>query len=154
VPKIKKIYVCENAGDEMVEIPTAVVDSNKGIVGDRYYENEGTFSNIPAGNPKRRDVTFISAEEIDKFNSDTNLSISYGKFRRNILTEGVNLNELLGVEFKVGNCLFFGTELCEPCRYLAKIVHASILPAMNGRSGIRAIVLDGGTLTNESEFFS
>lgn len=138
----------------MQEIPEAKLESNRGIVDDRYYFKAGTFSDIPKGNPKKRDVTFIASEEIDKFNSEMNMSIGYEKFRRNILTEGVNLNELVGVEFTVGNCRFLGIELCEPCAYLAKIVHSSILPAMNGRSGIRAIILEGGTLTKGNEFSS
>lgn len=152
--KVKKIFICRNAGDEMQEIATAKIEAGRGIVGDRYYYNEGSFSDLPKGNPKKRDVTFISSEEVDGFNSETNSSFSYAMFRRNILTEGVNLNELVGVKFRLGECLFYGLELCEPCGYLAKVVHASVLPGMEGRSGLRAIALEGGEITNESEFNS
>ena len=150
--KIKHIFICRSAGDNMNAVQKVQIVTGKGIIGDRYYFNEGTFSGLPKGNPKRRDVTFISSEEIDKFNDALNVNIAYDQFRRNIVTVGIDLNKLVGKKFKIGNCCFYGVELCNPCGHLAKSAHQSILYTMRERSGLRAAALSDGILAVDCKF--
>lgn len=127
------------------------VVAGKGIVGDRYYEGQGTFSNKQPGNGER-DITFIASEEVDRFNNSRNDRLDYGDFRRNVITRGVNLNELVGKRFSVAGVHFEGLETCEPCAYLAKKVHRGVLPDMVNRAGLRAAILTDGVIEVGNKF--
>jgi MOSC domain-containing protein YiiM len=77
---------------------------------------------------------------------DYDLAVSAGDTRRNILTEGVALNHLVGQEFSVGGARLRGIALCEPCSHLDEVVGRRISPAFVHRGGLRAEILDGGPI--------
>jgi len=116
---------------------------NQGIVGDRYFLAQQSLS-IDTQSPRKEDITLISADELDAFNTQFELSIALGAFRRNIVTRGVDLNALVGKRFRIGSALCIGMELCEPCSKLARTVHSLVLPHLVNRAGIRAAVLNAG----------
>lgn len=124
--------------------------AGKGIVGDRYFTGEGTFSKTLAGN-RKSEITFISSEEIDRFNHAQGSDLDYGDFRRNVVTKDIDLNKLVGKKFSIAGVQFEGIETCEPCAHLAKTVHHAVLPAMISRAGLRAAVLTSGTIAVGSE---
>lgn len=126
------------------------VVAGKGIVGDRYFTGEGTFSKKLAGN-RKSEITFISSEEIDRFNHAQGSDLDHGDLRRNVVTKDIDLNELVGKRFSVAGVQFEGIETCEPCAHLAKTVHHAVLPAMITRAGLRAAVLTCGTIVVGSE---
>ncbi len=119
-------------------------EANRGLVGDRYHDGSGTFSAKLADN-RKREVTFIAAEEIDAFNAATGESLGYGDARRNLVTRGVALDSLIGREFSIGGARFFGMERCEPCAHLAATVNEKVLPHLV-HTGLRAAILSSGTL--------
>ena len=92
------------------------------------------------------EVTFIEAENIEQFAADTGLSFTGLDARRNIVTRGVALNDLVETEFQVGEVRIRGIRFCEPCQYLADRTHSEILPALLGRGGLRAQIIGGGTI--------
>ena len=112
-------------------------------MGDRYYLETGTFSEQLAGKPDR-ELTLIESEQIDRFNAEQGFSFSYGDFRRNIVTQGVNLNDLAGKEFTLGSARLRGIRLCEPCAHLAQLLTPDIMPALVHKSGLRAQILSDG----------
>ena len=129
----------------MIPLAEAVLQRGRGIVGDRYYEGNGTFS----GNTDEtgdHEVTLIESEEIDRFNAAHGLSLDYGAFRRNIVTEGVGLNDLVGREFLLGDVRLYGVRLCEPCAWLARILVPEVLPGLVGHGGLRARIVAGGRI--------
>lgn len=126
------------------------VVAGKGILGDRYFTGEGTFSKMLAGN-RKSEITFISSEEIDHFNHAQGSSLDHGDLRRNVVTKDIDLNELVGKRFSIAGVQFEGIETCEPCAHLAKTVHHAVLPAMINRAGLRAAVLTSGTIAVGSE---
>lgn len=91
------------------------------------------------------EVTFIAAEEVDRFNEVTGESLAYGDLRRNVITQGVRLGELVGKTFSIGPATFQGIELCEPCAHLAATVNAKVLPHL-AHTGLRAAILGSGTI--------
>lgn len=121
------------------------VIAGKGIVGDRYFAGEGTFSKKLAGN-RKREITFISSEEIDRFNRIQGSNLDHGDFRRNVVTKNVDLNELVGKRFSIAGVQFEGIDTCEPCAHLARTVHHAVLPNLVNRAGLRAAVLTSGTI--------
>lgn len=148
--KILKIFIAAKGKPPTQKINVDVI-ANRGIVGDRYYSGEGTFSTKLKGNPKS-EITFIACEEIDKFNASQEANLSYGELRRNIITQAVDLNALVGKRFKIGDIEFEGIETCEPCAHLASTVHPKVLPHLVNRAGLRAAILSSGELKTGTEF--
>ncbi|MCB1690667.1 MAG: MOSC domain-containing protein [Halioglobus sp.] len=141
--KILGIYIAGKGSRPTPQI-SALVEANRGIVGDRYYDGEGTFSEKLAGN-RKREITFIASEEIDEFNAAQHESLGYGDALRNIVTQGIPLKELIGQEFSIGPAKFLGIEHCEPCAHLASTVNQKVLPHL-AHTGLRAAILTSGKI--------
>ena len=139
------IYIAPAGNAAMESLTVAELETGCGIVGDRYHAQLGSFSKK---NKVREDqeVTLIESEEIDRFNADNGLTLDYGAVRRNIVTQGVRLNALVGRQFRVGEVLLEGIRLCEPCAHLASVVSEMVLPGLVHRGGLRARILSAGTI--------
>jgi MOSC domain-containing protein YiiM len=72
--------------------------------------------------------------------------------RRNLITRGIRLNELVNTEFTIGNVRLRGVELCEPCVVLGRALSSESLSAPAvvkhwvGRGGLRVDVLSDGEI--------
>ena len=142
---VKDILLAEIAGADLVSSSTAVLETGKGIVGDRYYLSQGTFSERLQDLPDF-EVTLIEQEQIDSFNTKTGLGYSGNDFRRNIVTSGIELNNLVGKEFVIGNVMLRGVRLCEPCAHLSAILGPEIMSHMVHKAGLRAQILVSGQI--------
>ena len=69
-------------------------------------------------NDPNNQLTLIEKEQIDSFNKSLNITIPYINFRRNIVTEGILLNKLLGKSILIGQVKIKIHKLCEPCKHL------------------------------------
>jgi len=146
--KITAIYLAPEAGAPMQAVSLAELESGRGIKGDRYHVQGGTFSEkLLAKGQGDWEATLIETEAIDAFNKSVGLNIGYGNFRRNIVTQGVKLNALVGQRFRVGKVVLEGIRLCEPCTHLASLVSKSVLPALVGHGGLRARIVEGGSVS-------
>ena len=114
----------------------------KGLEGDRYYSGMGTFS----PNPHKPDyeVTLIQKEHIDGFRAASALPFTSKHARRNLVSEGLDLNSLVGKEFSVGAVRMRGIRLCEPCNYLAKSSFPEVLSGLVHKGGLRAQIISEG----------
>ena len=141
---VVSIHIGHDAGAAMTEIEEAELVAGRGIVGDRYYTESGTFSkDLPDPD---HELTLVADEEISQFNATGDLALSAGDLRRNVVTRGIDLNELVGREFTIGPVRVRGIRLCEPCSYLAGLLGPEILPALVNRAGLRAGIVEGGTI--------
>ncbi len=113
--------------------------ANRGLVGDRYYENAGTFSGAEPKGPGR-EVTLIESEVLKE------LQLSAEEARRNLVTRGVRLNELVGRQFRVGEVLVEGIRLCPPCAHLDRVTGKELLKPMADKGGLRANLLSDGVI--------
>jgi MOSC domain-containing protein YiiM len=104
---------------------------NAGLRGDRY---------------TKRQVTFIELENIEAFTRSTGLALAPDMPRRNIVTQGIRLNDLCGKRFRIGGAIFEGVELCEPCSLFARRTHAEILDFFPQKAGLRARVIAAGEI--------
>lgn len=143
IGKVLEIYIAER-GAVPLQRPEVDVKAGQGIVGDRYFVGKGTFSKKLEGN-RKSEITFIACEEVDRFNESQGESLGYGEPRRNIITQGVNLKELIGKEFSIGSAKFLGMERCEPCAHLAATVNSKVLPHLV-HTGLRAAILESGKI--------
>ena len=67
-------------------------------------------------------------------------------FRRNVITRGIDLNSLIGLEFEVQGVKFFGVEECKACYWMDQAFHPGAEQALAGRGGLRARILTDGIL--------
>jgi len=67
-------------------------------------------------------------------------------FRRNIITRGVDLNALIGVEFEIQGVRFLGCAECSPCHWMNQAFGPGTEAALKGRGGLRAKILKDGIL--------
>ena len=89
----------------------------------------------------------IESENIDFYNSKYNLNIPYVDFRRNIITKGIRLNDLIGKKFLVGNVKVEGIDLCRPCRHLTEILNQeNILKEFLRKGGLRCQILSSSII--------
>ena len=145
--QVERIYIGDKSRSRVTRIERAMLVANKGIVGDRYHSR----SMQAEGVSPVKNISLISREVLDTFLANNDADIDYGDFRRNIITSGIDLNSLIGAQFLIGNVLCTGTELCEPCKFLAATVHTAVLPELINRGGLRATVLSDGEILTGSE---
>jgi MOSC domain-containing protein YiiM len=117
----------------------------KGLVNDRYADGVGFYSGRPT-DPGAREVTLFESETLDWLSSECRIAFSAAEHRRNLTTHGVRLNSLLGQRFRVGEVLLEGVRDCPPCEHLEKLTSKLVLQPLVGRGGLRARVLEGGTI--------
>ena len=132
-----------------VEAPCEPVDRarflpGRGPQGDRKFRPEGAEPYEPGVG---RDITLIEAEAIEGLAADTGIELGPGEARRNVVTRGIGLNDLVGKPFRVGDVRCVGVELCEPCRHLEGLTQPGVLRGLVGRGGLRADVVSGGEIS-------
>ena len=139
---VTKICITEKSGKEMQDVSSIEVIANKGIVNDRYFKEN---------NDKDIQITLIESENIDNFNEKSKTNISYIDFRRNIITTGIKLNELVGKEILIGKVKIKGHRLCDPCKYLQnKLQQQNLfksLAYLYKKGGLRCEILSNGRIS-------
>jgi MOSC domain-containing protein YiiM len=139
---ITAIFVAPSRHVEQLAVEAVQLKTGKGVVGDRFF---GHSQKIPG-----RNLTLIEVEAIEECIANYGQPIELNATRRNFLTRGIRLNELVGKTFRVGGVLCRGVELCEPCRVLARqfphqsLSQALIIRAFTNKGGLRADVLTDG----------
>jgi MOSC domain-containing protein YiiM len=117
------------------ELPSAVEAvqvTADGVVGDRY--------------GKSRDLTLIEAEALEGLREDAGIELTAAESRRQVLTRGISLNDLVGKHFTVGEVECVGQEWCEPCNHLQGLTQPGVLRGLVHRGGLRADIVSGGTI--------
>ena len=143
--RVSTICIALHAGIPLVSVESATLEAGGGIVGDRYHAHGGTFSEKLEGSPDWQ-ITLIEQEEIDRFNATQLVAYPPASFRRNVVTQGVRLNELVGQQFSLGDALLEGVRLCEPCAHLARLVCQEVARDMAHRAGLRARIVSGAVV--------
>ena len=142
--RVEAIFIRAKVGAPPVSLERAAVESGKGIVGDRYHAQCGTYAWKPNAG---RALTLIEAEQLERLAAEDRIALSAEESRRNVVTRGVALNDLVGRRFRIGTVDCLGTDLCEPCDFLAKVTETpALLRALVHRGGLRVHVETGGEI--------
>ena len=140
---VVSIHITPTAAGAMVPIKEVRAVAGKGLEGDRYFNQIGTYSKKPGPD---REVTLIEFETIAALDRESGITLEPGDSRRNIIVRGVPLNHLVGREFRVGEVALRGLRLCEPCSHLAQLTRREVLPGLVHRGGLRAEILTNGMI--------
>ena len=128
------------AGENPVE-EVEVLDcvENRGIQGDRFFDYKPDY---------KGQITFFEIETHRRLCEQFGV-VDKGPevYRRNVITEGVDLNTLIGKEFEIQGVRFLGTEEAKPCFWMEKAFGEGAEEALKGKGGLRAKILSSGALT-------
>ena len=135
------IYVAAFRGELPVAVKAVAALAGAGLAGDRYASGRGTWSNWPGTG---REVTLIAAEALESLPESCRLTPA--EARRNLVTRGVDLDALVGRDFRIGGARLRGRRPCEPCRHLEALTRPGVAARLRGRGGLRADVLVSGLI--------
>lgn len=144
---VVSIHISPEATKPLAAVDQARAVPGQGLEGDRYFEKAGSFEDEKNNeHDPGREVTLIESETIEAVIRDYKLDVGPGLPRRNIVTRGVALNHLVGQEFTVGEVRMRGVRLNGPCSHLASLTSDKLKEALVHRGGLRAQVLNEGTI--------
>jgi MOSC domain-containing protein YiiM len=141
--EVVSIHIAPEEGAPTVAVDEIQAEAGKGLHGDRYHALAGTFSKKEG---PQREVTLIEVEAIEAMDRDYKIKFALGDSRRNIVTRGVPLNHLLDKEFEVGEAVFRGIKLCDPCGYMEGLTQPGVKKALTNRGGLNAQIVSGGLI--------
>lgn len=141
--KLLHIHTTPAVQQAMIAQHSAQLLPGVGIEGDRYALGTGKYSSIP----DIREVTLIEIETITALKRDHDIDLAPEEHRRNLTTENVPLNHLVGKRFWVGQVLLEGGRLNTPCRYLDMVTKKSVNDILLHRSGLNCSIIEGGKIT-------
>jgi MOSC domain-containing protein YiiM len=145
--QVVSIYIARTAGSPMQQRDEAEAVPKRGLEGDRYFAGKGAFSARSLPGREVTEVTLIEAEVIDHIRRDWGIAVDAADSRRNIVTRGIELNQLVGSEFNVGQVRLRGASLCEPCVSLVKSeANRHLLRGLVHKGGLRAQILSRGVV--------
>ncbi|MEP1767549.1 MAG: MOSC domain-containing protein [Sulfitobacter sp.] len=126
----------------MVAHQSAQLLQGVGVQGDRYALGTGKYSPFP----DIREVTLIEIETIIALKRDHDIDLPLEEHRRNLTTQDVPLNHLVGKRFWVGGVLLEGGRLNTPCRYLDLVTGKPVNDILLHRSGLNCAIIQGGKI--------
>ena len=136
--KVFKLGITSTNNRKIEEVDSIDVLANKGIVGDRHFDDY---------NDPYNQLSLIEAENIDYYNLKYGLNIPYIDFRRNIITKEIKLNDLIGKKIQIGDVKVEGIDLCRPCKHLSEILNQnSIIKEFIRKGGLRCQILSSSTI--------
>lgn len=133
---VVSIHIADAAGTPARTLTAARLLAGYGIEGDRHVISAGTF---PSGLPGSA-LTLIEQTVCEE------LGLAAGEHRRNLVVDGIELNELVGHEFMLGRVRCRGMRLCEPCTVIQRYAGRPILRRLVHRGGLRADILADGEI--------
>jgi MOSC domain-containing protein YiiM len=144
--RVEVVAIAAGAEAPMQQVTTARAIPGRGLEGDRYANQVGTFT-PRSGRGSGYDLTLIEAEVLDELTLPDGHRLGYAEARRNIVTRGVDLNALIGQRFRVGDVECVGRRLCEPCAHLERLTYRGVLRKLIHRGGLRADILTAGSVS-------
>ena len=136
--EVYKIGISNKNNQKIKEVNSIDVLANQGILDDRHFQEF---------NDPFNQLSIIEAENIDYYNSKYGLNIPYVDFRRNIVTKGIKLNNLVGKKLQIGKVKLEGIDLCRPCKHLSEVLNQdNIIKEFLRRGGLRCQILSSSTI--------
>ena len=136
--KVLEIGITNTKGSQIIKVREIEALKGKGLVNDRKFRES---------NLKHCQITLIEIENINCFNKISKTNIPATEFRRNIITENISLNELVGKEFFVGKVRLKAHDLCRPCKYLQnRLKQNNFVKEFLHKGGLRCEILTDGII--------
>ena len=141
--RVEAIYVRPSRNAGPISLDRVRAGAGRGLEGDRYFAGTGTYSEEGRTG---QDLTLIEAEALDALVAETGIALPPAESRRNVVTRGIGLNDLVGKRFRVGPVVCYGQRLCEPCAHLESLTQDGVLRGLVHGGGLRADILTDGEI--------
>lgn len=142
MPRVDQLFIAreDSAPIESLEGIEAV---EGGLEGDRYQTGMGYYSPFDVC-----EVTLIERETIKEIGDEFDIDLSDGRHRRNVVTRGVEVHDLLGATFRIGEAVLRGTRPRPPCAHVERVAgEEGVARALkNRRGGVCANVVEPGRI--------
>jgi MOSC domain-containing protein YiiM len=140
---VEQIFIAERPGQPMRLVDEARGEAGRGLLGDRHCRP----ADAPPLAPGERvpDLSLVEAEVLAMLRDEHGIELGGAETRRNVVTRGVRLNDLIGRQFRLGGLLCEGVEVCQPCAHMQQQVGKPVLKPLVHRGGLRARILVSGT---------
>ena len=136
--KVLEIGIANIKGNQIQKVTQVEALKGQGLLNDRKFKLE---------NHPESQITLIEIENIKYYNNISKTDIPPLDFRRNIVTQNIKLNELIGKEFFVGKIKLKAHDLCRPCKYLQeKLKQNNVIKELMRKAGIRCEILTSGKI--------
>ena len=135
--RVEGIYISADHGELPEPVESVRALAGRGLEGNRYF-----FDDAPAGTA----LTLIAAEAVEAMEREHGISIEPRESRRNVVTRGIDVNELVGKRFRIGEVECQGVELCEPCASLQAMTKPGVIKGLAHRGGLNADILSDGAI--------
>ncbi len=138
--RVVAICIGPAARAAMQEVEEVMAIAGAGLQGDRYSTGDGSYNRKKGVG--HRQVTLMNA----RFFPDS--GFMFREARRNLFTEGVELMDLVGKEFDIGEARFCGERYCDPCLVPTNLAGKDVnfREAFHDRGGLIAVILSGGLI--------
>jgi len=148
MPSVVTLFVSAGIGQPMQPRNSVRALAGRGLEGDRYALDQGSYSKLPPG---ARHVSLIARESIEAANEELLrrglIPFEPEETRRNIVVEGVDVYALLGQTFHVGAVRLRGSDPTKPCGIPSAVAgKTGFAEAYHSRGGIRAEILSDGII--------
>jgi MOSC domain-containing protein YiiM len=138
--RVEAIFLTGEHGKLPAPVERARAVAGRGLEGNRYYWDAGDA-------PPGRAITLIAAEAVEAVAAEGDVSVEPAATRRNVLTRGIDVNELVGKRFRIGDVECEGVELCEPCSTLESMTEPGVIKAFVHRCGLNADIVSDGDIS-------
>ena len=139
---IEKIFITAKGGEPMQALQEVEAVEGRGLRGDRYLERSGYWTSVD-----ECQVTLIQGEALDEITSTTPLRVLNGEHRRNLVTRGIDLIDLLGRRFQIGEAIFEYARPRPPCTYIQGLTgQPGLTRSLGHRGGICVRVVQAGRI--------
>jgi len=142
--KVVSLFIVDRSAEPMKKVDQLAALAGRGIEGDRYLLGTGTYSKKPEPG---RQVTLIQSEVLTSLNKKFNITVKPDESRRNVLTEGIEINHLIGKEFLVGTVRLRAHRLTRPRKYLENLLgQPGLYKELWDHGGISCEILTDGVI--------
>jgi MOSC domain-containing protein YiiM len=139
--KVEAIYIAAESGAPTHAVERVNAIAGRGLEGDRKFDHRARSGGEPG-----KDITLIEAEAIESLATDHGIELGLGEPRRQVVTRGIGLNDLVGKRFRVGDLECLGVELCHPCSHMQSLTKPGVMKGLVNRGGLNADIVTGGEL--------
>ena len=138
------LFTVDRRAAPMKKVEQLYALAGRGIEGDRYFLGTGTYSKSPEPG---RQVTLIKSEVLESLKNTLEINVKPEESRRNILTQGIEINDLIGTEFYVGTVRLRAHRITQPCLYLEKLLdQPGLYKELWEKGGISCEILSDGVI--------
>ena len=134
-----EIYIGPEPEGPVRRVGEVTAVAGRGLEGDRY------FQPLENGTPDK-EITLIESEAIETAAAESSVDIQPADARRNVVTAGVRLDELVGETFALGEVEVEAIEPNPPCSHLQELAGKPLLRPLARRGGVRGRIVKGGVL--------